>query len=128
MDVDNFIPLLSERVYAVNPHVRQFLVSWLTVLGSVPEIGLLKYLPTFLHGLFKILSDPSPVRAGGRPAVRACRHRAAGQGRVRTAVARRWVFGATGVERFAHRSRRGLGFSGGRACQRLARGSLHALV
>ncbi len=55
-----FIPLLSERIYAVNPHVRQFLVAWLTVLDSVPEIGLLRYLPNFINGLFKILSDPAP--------------------------------------------------------------------
>lgn len=40
-DVDRFIPLLSERIYAQNPHVRQYLVSWLSVLDSVPDIHLL---------------------------------------------------------------------------------------
>ena len=50
------------------------------------------------------------------------------QGRDECGRPSRVVFGATGVERFAHTSRRGLGFSGGRACQRLARGSLHAPV
>eukprot|EP00911_Craspedida_sp_UC1_P001520 UC1_evm2s1146 len=58
-DVDRFIPLLSERIYAKNPHVRQYLVSWLLVLDSVPDIHLVGYLPDFLNGLFKILSDPA---------------------------------------------------------------------
>lgn len=91
-DVEAFIPLLSERIYAVNPHVRQvclrmpdlcnrklllnsapppsspsppfpwqFLVTWLTVLDSVPDFELLDFLPNFLNGLFKILSDPNEV-------------------------------------------------------------------
>ena len=58
-DIQKFIPLLTERIYANNPYTRQFLVSWLTVLNSVPDIELLSHLPSFLNGLFKILSDPS---------------------------------------------------------------------
>ena len=38
------------------------MVSWLTVLDSVPDIELLGYLPNFLNGLFKILGDPETVR------------------------------------------------------------------
>lgn len=38
------------------------MVSWLTVLDSVPDIDLLVYLPNFLNGLFKILGDPEAVR------------------------------------------------------------------
>eukprot|EP01135_Chromosphaera_perkinsii_P002419 Nk52_evm25s223 gene=Nk52_evmTU25s223 len=56
-DIEKFIPLLRERIYAVNPYVRQFLVSWVTVLDSVPDIELLDFLPDFLEGLFRILSD-----------------------------------------------------------------------
>ena len=40
----------------------QFLVSWISVLDSVPDIDLLGHLPKFLDGLFKILSDPNSVR------------------------------------------------------------------
>ncbi|KAL5507888.1 hypothetical protein ACEPAH_5506 [Sanghuangporus vaninii] len=55
----NFIPLLSERIYVLSPFTRSFLVSWITVLDSVPELELISYLPEFLDGLFKYLSDPT---------------------------------------------------------------------
>eukprot|EP00128_Syssomonas_multiformis_P017551 Colp12_sorted_trinity150504_noHs@28287 len=58
-DIERFVPLLKERIYAVDPFVRQFLVSWVAVLDSVPNIDLLDYLPDFLDGIFNILSDPS---------------------------------------------------------------------
>lgn len=34
----------------LNPYVRQFLVGWITVLDSVPEIDMLGFLPDFLDG------------------------------------------------------------------------------
>eukprot|EP01137_Pigoraptor_chileana_P023157 Opistho-2@89009 len=58
-NIKKFIPLLRERIAAVDPFVRQFLVSWVTVLDSVPDIELVEYLPDFLDGLFRILSDNS---------------------------------------------------------------------
>lgn len=54
-----FIPLLRERIYVLNPYTRTYLVSWLTVLDSVPELELVTYLPEFLDGLLKFLGDPS---------------------------------------------------------------------
>eukprot|EP01132_Coremiostelium_polycephalum_P000476 gene476-602_t len=56
-DIERFIPLLRERVYVVNPFCRQFLVGWIIVLDSVPNIDMLVYLPKFLDGLFKMLRD-----------------------------------------------------------------------
>jgi hypothetical protein len=50
-----FIPLLRERIYVLNPFTRTYLVSWLTVLDSVPELELVNYLPDFLDGLLKFL-------------------------------------------------------------------------
>lgn len=47
----HFIPLLSERIYVVSPFTRSYLVSWITVLDSVPELELISYLPEFLDGL-----------------------------------------------------------------------------
>ncbi len=47
----HFIPLLSERIYVLSPFARSFLVSWITVLDSVPELELVSYLPEFLDGL-----------------------------------------------------------------------------
>ncbi|KAG1334170.1 protein VAC14 [Cocos nucifera] len=57
--IEEFIPLLRERMNVLNPYVRQFLVGWITVLDSVPEIDMLGFLPEFLDGLFNMLSDSS---------------------------------------------------------------------
>ncbi|KAI5993628.1 vacuolar protein 14 C-terminal Fig4p binding-domain-containing protein [Pisolithus albus] len=57
--LSKFIPLLKERIYVVSPFTRSYLVSWITVLDSVPELELISYLPEFLDGLLKYLSDPT---------------------------------------------------------------------
>ncbi|CAI9278678.1 unnamed protein product [Lactuca saligna] len=57
--IEEFIPLLRERMNVLNPYVRQFLVGWITVLDSVPDIDMLGFLPDFLDGLFNMLSDSS---------------------------------------------------------------------
>ncbi|PWN50102.1 ARM repeat-containing protein [Violaceomyces palustris] len=54
-----FIPLLAERMYVLSPFTRNYLVSWVTVLDSVPDLELVSYLPSFLDGLLKYLSDPN---------------------------------------------------------------------
>ncbi|PWW74954.1 ARM repeat-containing protein [Tuber magnatum] len=54
----SFIPLLTERIHVVNPFTRIFLVSWITLLDSIPDLELVTYLPEFLEGLLKFLSDP----------------------------------------------------------------------
>eukprot|EP01125_Pyxidicula_operculata_P004646 TRINITY_DN1747_c0_g1_i1.p1 TRINITY_DN1747_c0_g1~~TRINITY_DN1747_c0_g1_i1.p1 ORF type:complete len:1009 (+),score=224.85 TRINITY_DN1747_c0_g1_i1:1091-4117(+) len=58
-DVEKFIPLLSERVHITTTECRRFLVGWIRTLASVPDVELLEYLPHFLDGLFKMLSDKS---------------------------------------------------------------------
>ena len=55
-----FIPLLRERIYTRNPFARQFLVSWILTLDSVPDIDMLAFLPDLLDGLFLILTDTNP--------------------------------------------------------------------
>ncbi|KAH9983574.1 ARM repeat-containing protein [Russula compacta] len=57
--LSRFIPLLSDRIYVVSPFTRSFLVSWISVLDSVPELELITYLPHLLDGLLKYLSDPT---------------------------------------------------------------------
>ncbi|CAI9284661.1 unnamed protein product [Lactuca saligna] len=37
-----------EHMNVLNPYVRQFLVGWINVLDSVPEIDILSFLPDFL--------------------------------------------------------------------------------
>lgn len=52
-----FIPLLKERIHVINPFTRMFLVSWITLLDSIPDLELVTYLPEFLGGLMGFLSD-----------------------------------------------------------------------
>ncbi|KAI4207943.1 MAG: hypothetical protein LQ346_000280 [Caloplaca aetnensis] len=54
-----FIPLLQERIWVLSPFTRTFLVSWVTLLDTIPDLELVHYLPAFLGGLFKFLSDPN---------------------------------------------------------------------
>ena len=54
-----FIPLLRERIFVINPFTRTFLVGWITLLDSIPDLELVSFLPQFLGGLFKFLSDPN---------------------------------------------------------------------
>uniref|UniRef100_A0A4W3IR86 Protein VAC14 homolog n=1 Tax=Callorhinchus milii TaxID=7868 RepID=A0A4W3IR86_CALMI len=58
-DLVVFVPLLRERIYSNNQYARQFIISWILVLESVPDINLLEYLPEILDGLFQILGDNS---------------------------------------------------------------------
>ena len=55
--VEKFIPLLKKYITKTNPHVRQLLANWITALDAVPDIDMLVWLPTFLDGLFNMLSD-----------------------------------------------------------------------
>lgn len=52
-----FIPLLKERIYVISAFTRMFLVSWLTLLDTIPDLELVSYLPEFLGGLVKFLGD-----------------------------------------------------------------------
>lgn len=54
-----FIPLMQERIHVLSPFTRTFLVSWVTLLDTIPDLELVHYLPAFLGGLFKFLSDPN---------------------------------------------------------------------
>ncbi|KAM3501224.1 hypothetical protein MY10362_005725 [Beauveria mimosiformis] len=55
--LSKFIPLLKERIWVSNPFTRQFLVGWITLLDSIPDLELVTYLPDFLSGLLKFLCD-----------------------------------------------------------------------
>ncbi|XP_011494021.1 PREDICTED: protein VAC14 homolog [Ceratosolen solmsi marchali] len=59
-DLLAFISVLRERMYTKNPFGRQFIISWILVLISVPDIDMVIYLTDILDGLFKILEDPIP--------------------------------------------------------------------
>ncbi|KAF2878137.1 vacuolar protein 14 C-terminal Fig4p binding-domain-containing protein [Massariosphaeria phaeospora] len=55
--LERFLPLLEERVNVTNAYTRTFLVGWITLLDSIPDLELVTYLPRFLGGLFRFLSD-----------------------------------------------------------------------
>ncbi|KAJ2878477.1 hypothetical protein H4R27_005795, partial [Coemansia aciculifera] len=57
--LDRFVPLLSERMHTYKPSTRLYLIEWVRVLDSVPGLDLITYLPEFLDGLIRFLSDPS---------------------------------------------------------------------
>lgn len=54
-----FVPFLAERMQVVSPLTRNYIVSWIAVLDSVPDLQLVAYLSTFLPHLFQYLSDPN---------------------------------------------------------------------
>ncbi|ONH67172.1 Vacuole morphology and inheritance protein 14 [Cyberlindnera fabianii] len=56
-NLPKFIPLLMERINVIDPSTRVFLVSWITLLNSVPDLELVSYLPAFLGGLLTFLND-----------------------------------------------------------------------
>jgi len=59
-DLDRLVPLLRRRVTpGTHPNVAHFIISWLALLQSLPDIDLAPHLPAFLDGLFAFLADPS---------------------------------------------------------------------
>ncbi|PRW60313.1 VAC14-like protein isoform X1 [Chlorella sorokiniana] len=56
-DVGGFIPTLQESLEVSNPFKRQFLLGWLALLDSLPDIDLAAHLPALLPGLLGMLSD-----------------------------------------------------------------------
>lgn len=57
-DLVSFMPMLRERISTKNDFARQFIISWVSVLDTVPQIDMVLFLPDLLDGLFKILEDP----------------------------------------------------------------------
>ncbi|WFD32293.1 hypothetical protein MSPP1_003338 [Malassezia sp. CBS 17886] len=53
------VPLLADRMQVISPLTRNYLISWIAVLDSVPDLQLVVYLPAFLRALFQYLSDPN---------------------------------------------------------------------
>lgn len=58
-DLVSFIPLLRDRMYTTNPFAKQFIVSWILVLDSVPDLDMIIHLPEILDGIFTIFQDKS---------------------------------------------------------------------
>ncbi|KAJ1941821.1 hypothetical protein FBU59_003386, partial [Linderina macrospora] len=46
-------------MHTYKPSTRLYLIEWIRVLDSVPGLDLISYLPEFLDGLIRFLSDPN---------------------------------------------------------------------
>ncbi|KAJ1959930.1 hypothetical protein GGI12_004081 [Dipsacomyces acuminosporus] len=57
--LEKFVPLLAERMHTYKPSTRLYLIEWIRVLDSVPGLDIIAYLPEFLDGLIRFLSDPN---------------------------------------------------------------------
>lgn len=42
-------------------HNDKFLLSWILTLDAVPDVDLVRFLPSYIDGLLKILSDDNEV-------------------------------------------------------------------
>jgi vacuole morphology and inheritance protein 14 len=56
-NLKEFIVLMKANMSKENPYVRQLVVGWISVLNSVPDIDILKYLAELLGGLIDMLAD-----------------------------------------------------------------------
>ena len=70
LDLPYFVPVLRDRARAPNPYVRQFLMSWVMTLDSLPGLGVLAHLPALLDSFLDMLQDPaSEIRHSARQAL-----------------------------------------------------------
>eukprot|EP01065_Artemidia_motanka_P035579 TRINITY_DN43491_c0_g1_i1.p1 TRINITY_DN43491_c0_g1~~TRINITY_DN43491_c0_g1_i1.p1 ORF type:complete len:696 (+),score=280.03 TRINITY_DN43491_c0_g1_i1:61-2088(+) len=56
-DVDGFVCVLRRQIQNGNPYVRHYLLTWLSVLDTVPDLHLVCHLPDILGGVLQFLSD-----------------------------------------------------------------------
>lgn len=56
-DLKNFILILKERMYTIDPFTKLFLISWLEFLGNITFLELITFLPEFLKGLLMFLMN-----------------------------------------------------------------------
>lgn len=56
-NLPGFLPLLTERMNVGERLSKSFLVDWISLLNSIPDLELIIYLPAFLGGLMEFLSD-----------------------------------------------------------------------
>ena len=55
--MDLFIPQLREYLAALDLKQCMFLIRWITLLASVPDVDLLSHLPQLLGGLLDIMQN-----------------------------------------------------------------------
>lgn len=58
IDMRRFVAILNSHVRTTDPTARQFIISWITLLESLPSVNLLSYSTLFIGGLLEYLADP----------------------------------------------------------------------
>lgn len=56
-DIRRFMKILTDKMKAINPFIRRFLIEWINAMDEIPSVTLLVYLPSFLEDLLVMLSD-----------------------------------------------------------------------
>lgn len=56
-DLNSLVSIICDKLNALNPIIRQMLVSWIDVLDSIPNVNIIHSLPRFLSQLFQVLGD-----------------------------------------------------------------------
>ncbi|KDD71995.1 vacuolar 14 Fab1-binding domain-containing protein, partial [Helicosporidium sp. ATCC 50920] len=59
-DWASFVPRLETCMGVGNPFKQQFLLGWLSLLDSLPEVDLAAHLPSLLPGLLLLLGEDTP--------------------------------------------------------------------
>lgn len=47
-DLQRFMMILTDKMKAINPSIREFLIDWINTVDEIPSVKLLVYLPSFL--------------------------------------------------------------------------------
>jgi len=56
-DIRRFMKILTDKMKAINPFIREFLIGWINTMDEIPSVTLLVYLPSFLEDLLIMLTD-----------------------------------------------------------------------
>jgi vacuole morphology and inheritance protein 14 len=56
-DLTRFMRILTDKMKAINPFIREFLIDWINTMDEIPSVNILVYLPSFLEDLLVMLSD-----------------------------------------------------------------------
>lgn len=58
IDMKTFVNTINSHIRTTDPTARQFIISWITLLESLPSVSLLSYSTLFISGLLEYLTDP----------------------------------------------------------------------
>jgi len=70
---DGAIPMFQSYLKVKNPFIRQLLISWIVALDAIPDLDLIKSLPSLLNGILDMLSDTNKsIRESAERVLQTC--------------------------------------------------------